>query len=345
MNVDEIYSNVSRKLLNAYRIIVLKKSKQFCPGEDLRYRTLLSTNAFARKLDSLRKSLCYRYDNENWHAQVFDALNLELIYQNVDSSGVGSTASEDYEDRLVKELLRYFKEDFFTWCDRPKCTVCDSVEFQRAVGQGMPNQDEAQYECGVVELYHCDKCGGVTRFPRYNDPIKLLETRTGRCGEWCNLFTLVLKSFGIETRYIWNKEDHVWCEVYSNYLKRWVHVDSCEKSFDEPFIYSINWNKSMSYVIAFSCDSVKDVSNRYILKNQLVRDQINEDDLHFLLDYMTKTFRKSLSDEYVYLLSCRDELEDIELLKTGLPSSTTSAAVGRESGSTQWKKQRGEDGN
>ena len=34
--------------------------------------------------------------------------------------------------------------------------------------------------------YRCSICLRTTRFPRYNHPEKLLETRKGRCGEWVN---------------------------------------------------------------------------------------------------------------------------------------------------------------
>ena len=47
----------------------------------------------------------------------------------------------------------------------------------------------------------CDGCGFESRFPRYHSkPVKLLTTRTGRCGEWANCFALILRAMDYETR-------------------------------------------------------------------------------------------------------------------------------------------------
>jgi hypothetical protein len=45
-------------------------------------------------------------------------------------------------------------------------------------------------------------------------------------GEWAQLFYVFLLAAGIEARYVWNSEDHVWTEYWSPELKHWVHVDS-----------------------------------------------------------------------------------------------------------------------
>ena len=62
-------------------------------------------------------------------------------------------------------------------------------------------------------------CNGYTRFVRYNDPGKLLQTRTGRCGEWANCFTLCCRAMGYDARYVYDVTDHVWTEVYSETLE------------------------------------------------------------------------------------------------------------------------------
>lgn len=348
---QETLSSVSKRFLELYRSKILSqwRGTNGSSEEEKRFNSLIQQNGFARQIFGLYKSLCFRYENDAWYSVVLDILDLDLIYSNVDKAVQDNNASDiEYQDYLVKELLRYFKRDFFSWCNKPNCSKCGTDEHLEWVGTDRANSEEAKYQCGNVEVYRCTLTGDITRFPRYNDPIKLLQTRTGRCGEWCNVFTLILKSFGLNARYIWNKEDHVWCEYYSPNLKRWVHLDCCEQSFDEPHIYSKNWNKKMSYVLAFSNDIVADVSGRYILQNNLPRNAISENELNFMCTYLTKTLRKDFNDDQIYALACRDEQERLSLEKTK-PSKDTSTTTltgtkGRESGSKAWKQQRGEDG-
>lgn len=171
-------------------------------------------------------------------------------------------------DCLTLELLAWFKKDFFRWCNQPKCPTCNGKTVSS--GYGQPTPEEARYQAGRVELYRCSTCGAETRFPRYNDPGKLLETRVGRCGEWANCFTLCCKAAGFEARHVVDWTDHVWTEVYSVSQQRWLHCDPCENVCDKPLMYEAGWKKKLSYVIGFSKDEVIDVTWRYSAKHEEV---------------------------------------------------------------------------
>lgn len=69
-------------------------------------------------------------------------------------------------------------------------------------GTSIPSADELQDEADRVELFRCGKCSEQIRFPRYNNPVKLLETRKGRCGEYANCFALCCRAMGFQTRLI-----------------------------------------------------------------------------------------------------------------------------------------------
>lgn len=43
--------------------------------------------------------------------------------------------------------------------------------------QGGSAEEEQKWGAYHVEIYKCQKCDTNVRFPRYNDPVKLLETR------------------------------------------------------------------------------------------------------------------------------------------------------------------------
>ncbi|KAM6222775.1 peptide-N(4)-(N-acetyl-beta-glucosaminyl)asparagine amidase isoform 3-T3 [Rhynchocyon petersi] len=194
------------------------------------------------------------------------------------------------EDFLLLELLHWFKEDFFHWVNYILCSICGGQT--RSRGDSLaPNDEELQWGALRVEDHYCDMCQFSTRFPRYNNPEKLLETRCGRCGEWANCFTLCCRALGFEARYVWDYTDHVWTEVYSHSQQRWLHCDACEDVCDKPLLYEVGWGKKISYVIAFSKDEVVDVTWRYSCKHEEVisrRTEIKEELLRETINGLNK---------------------------------------------------------
>uniref|UniRef100_A0A8D3DJ86 Peptide-N(4)-(N-acetyl-beta-glucosaminyl)asparagine amidase n=1 Tax=Scophthalmus maximus TaxID=52904 RepID=A0A8D3DJ86_SCOMX len=169
------------------------------------------------------------------------------------------------EEFLVLELLRWFKHDFFSWVNSLPCSRCGgSTQNGNSLS---PSTDDLRWGGQRVENHYCQGCRLSTRFPRYNNPEKLLETRRGRCGEWANCFTLCCRALGLEARYIWCSTDHVWTEIYSVAQHRWLHCDSCENVCDKPLLYEVGWGKKLAYVLAFSKDQVVDVTWRYSCKH------------------------------------------------------------------------------
>ncbi|XP_008949878.2 peptide-N(4)-(N-acetyl-beta-glucosaminyl)asparagine amidase isoform X2 [Pan paniscus] len=173
------------------------------------------------------------------------------------------------EDFLLLELLHWFKEEFFHWVNNVLCSKCGGQTRSRDRSL-LPSDDELKWGAKEVEDHYCDACQFSNRFPRYNNPEKLLETRCGRCGEWANCFTLCCRAVGFEARYVWDYTDHVWTEVYSPSQQRWLHCDACEDVCDKPLLYEIGWGKKLSYVIAFSKDEIVDVTWRYSCKHEEV---------------------------------------------------------------------------
>lgn len=228
-------------------------------------------------------------------------------------------SNTELDNAFLLQLLFWFKQTF-KWVNSPPCEDCDNETSYQ--GMGVANPSEIAYGASLVELHSCNVCSRITRFPRYNDPLKLLETNKGRCGEWANCFSFCCRSFGYETRLILDFTDHVWTECYSMLLGRWMHLDPCEGVYDNPLLYENGWGKKLNYTIGIARDGVYDVTKRYTMKWHEVlsrRTLTTESDVSNILANLTRERRMSFTPSDTSALEERDRTE-VEQLHTELPN-------------------------
>ncbi|XP_039273404.2 peptide-N(4)-(N-acetyl-beta-glucosaminyl)asparagine amidase-like [Styela clava] len=252
----------------------------------------------------------------------------------------------EYDDCLLLELLDWFKNQFFTWTDAPSCPTCFNGK-SVSIGMLSPTSEEKRWGAGRVEGYRCTQCNDTLRFPRYNHPEKLLETRTGRCGEWANCFTLLCRSLSFDARHVLDWTDHVWTEVYSKAAGRWLHCDPCENECDKPLLYEKGWGKKLSIIVAASCDEIVDVTWRY---TRNVADVLSRRKLICREVWLREKILKLKNSRMNHLSPVRRRIvesrqiqEMVEFLSPRFESQ--SGLGGRTTGSLEWREARGEMGN
>nr|CAD7200383.1 unnamed protein product [Timema douglasi] len=131
--------------------------------------------------------------------------------------------------------------------------------------------------------------------------------------------------------------------VYSATQKRWLHCDPCENVCDAPLMYETGWGKKLSYVIAYSCDEVQDVSWRYSCDHAGIlarRTQCTEEDLLRLMLAMREERQHMLSPARKAYINRRLVLELVEFFTQKKPTDTDYQ--GRSSGSLSWRLARDE---
>eukprot|EP01130_Rhizamoeba_saxonica_P003358 TRINITY_DN1422_c0_g1_i4.p1 TRINITY_DN1422_c0_g1~~TRINITY_DN1422_c0_g1_i4.p1 ORF type:complete len:850 (+),score=133.76 TRINITY_DN1422_c0_g1_i4:302-2551(+) len=249
------------------------------------------------------------------------------------------------DDEFMVQLCRWFKSHYFSWVDSPLCNICNGPT--KGYGRDYPSIAEKMDRANVVELYKCTLCSRITRFPRYNTVKKLLETRSGRCGEWANCFTMFCRALGYDARYVLDSTDHIWTEVYSHYKQKWIHCDSCEGAYNTPMMYEAGWGKKLSYVLAFSAEEVVDVTKRYTNKwpeVQSRRNLVPEEWLSSIIINFNQSLLNSFNNTRVSKILKRSKNEQIELSSLENKVIKTEEMDGRVSGSMEWRESRGEMG-
>jgi hypothetical protein len=166
--------------------------------------------------------------------------------------------SKDVVLSNIKDFAVWFKQQFPYYYDN--CIHCGNARTNTWYGSVYPSNVERTYRAGNTELFSCVKCNCTSRFPRFNEVSKVLETRTGRCGEYSVLIFRMLKVLGYKVRYIADWADHVWVEAQVH--NDWIHIDPCEAAVNEPLIYQ-GWGKNQTYIFSYSFEDVEDVTQFY----------------------------------------------------------------------------------
>ncbi|CAG5015143.1 unnamed protein product [Parnassius apollo] len=306
-------------------------------------------NEFLQKVQMLFNDIL-KYENEEIQALAREHIPLVTLqlnaiervreHQRQLKNGEETGNDLSYEIALLMELLGWFKNEFFSWVDKPDCEQCGAP----TIHERNENMKIGTETCRV-EIYKCTQCSGEVHFPRHNDVAMLLQTRRGRCGEWASCFTLFRRALGYDTRYVYDATDHVWCEIFDYDTNTWLHADPCEYLLDAPLTYSCGWKKKLTYVIAVSRDDLQDVTWRYTTNHKEVlkrRKLCEEYELLTTILALRSARQAQVSEARRRYLAKRCLKELVQLMVERKPEDYETR--GRISGSKEWRKQRGEIG-
>ena len=107
------------------------------------------------------------YENSLLQAKALRTMPVQRLYElamlQMPPMEVPDTQGGVFQRKVLDELMGWWKRDFFQWVDAPPCGVCQGAT--ACVGMGQPNAEEQAGQAGRVEVYKCNACGAMTRFP------------------------------------------------------------------------------------------------------------------------------------------------------------------------------------
>jgi len=111
----------------------------------------LSEPAFLAKLNS-EIALAASYEDPEAKAEARKAVPVERLenFAREKCKGVPDVSQEVFRDFLLSELVIWFKTEFFSWFDAPKCGLCNK-DMQRD-GLAEPTPQESADGAGRVEM-------------------------------------------------------------------------------------------------------------------------------------------------------------------------------------------------
>ena len=140
-------------------------------------------------------------------------------------------------------LANWLRHTFMTWLPNVPTCECGSVMIQSSYVL-VPGSEQAMVAdpsiwtgyrptpgpdtlCRRIERSVCPECHSVRVASRENDPLVILRTRTGRCGEFAILFTSIMLALGHHSRLMFTRgDDHLWNETYVNGAWRPIDVSA-----------------------------------------------------------------------------------------------------------------------
>ena len=176
----------------------------------------------------------------------------------------------------LKKIFDWFCNSYFHYFQTPKCHNCGQETMKQGTSPVIPSELEGLPT--HAEIFCCPSCGAHVRFPRYTNPLYLLNNPYGDSAEGSIILLTIYKCLGYTARFVCAFMPHSWIEVYSEESKRYIPVDIIAKTFDCPLVYQASYKFEINWVVGVTSYEYVDVTERYVLDKDDLQDRRDSDE-------------------------------------------------------------------